>query len=98
MILLAASIAIVSVLVVAAPLFWRLREPNLNDTFAIHDQAALNSMCQQVVAQYKLGEAAFKSGDLSKREWSARSAFLRGRYLDFARRLKQATEDQKELG
>jgi hypothetical protein len=98
MILLAASIAILSVLIVAAPLFWRLQEPELNDTFAIHDRDSLDSMCKQVVTQYKQGEAAFQSGDLSKREWNARRAFLRGRYLDFALRLKQAVQEEKERG
>ena len=95
MILLAVLIAIASVIVVAAPLFWRLREPELSDTFAIRDLASLDSMCEQVVVQYKKGEAAFQSGDLSKKEWNARKSFLRGRYLDFALRRKQALSDER---
>ncbi len=87
MLSLAAIIAITCVLVVIAPLFWTLKEPELADTFAIQGEEALKSMCNQVVEQYRLAEDAFKSGDLTAKEWKARSKFLRGRYLDFALRL-----------
>jgi|GEM_PF-4989642 len=84
---LAVFVACFVVAVVLAPLFLKLKDAELSDTFAIHDEKTLGSLCVQVVKQYKLAESAYQSGDLSKREWAAREQFLRGRYLDYALRL-----------
>ncbi len=84
---IAVLISVASIFVVAIPLFVQGKNQTLTDAFAVTSPGELQAMCDQVVEQYKEAEASFESGDLSKREWTARQGFLRGRYLDYATRL-----------
>ncbi len=53
----------------------------------VNDPKRLAAMKEAIVVRYVKEEASFERGDLSRREWERRSAWLRHRYLDVARRL-----------